>query len=163
LPSAFYLTILGVVACGLAIRREVQMKPLRQWHLYAPALIGLLTALVLLLLVPPLTGQRVVVWGLGFAAGFAIGLLRGALMRIQVDQMWVLVRLPHAKCALIAVVLLGLLMLGRIAADLAGPQGAPYLLPLTAAIAWCAGFLAGRSAGVAGRIRRAPHVELRQF
>lgn len=160
---AFFLSVLGVAACGLAIRREVEKKPLRHWHLYAPALAAALTSLVPLLLLLPLTGQRVVVWMLGFAAGFAIGLLRGAIMRIQVDQMWALVRLPHAKCALIAVVLLGLLVAGRLAADLVGPLGVPYQLPLTAAIAWCAGFLGGRTAGVVGRLRRAPHVELRQF
>ena len=162
LQLAYFLIVLGVGACGLVCRREVQRKPMRRWHLYAPPVIATFVALVPLLQ-GSLVGQRAAVWVLALGAGFAIGLLRGAMVRIQVDQMWALVRVPQAPCALIAVILIALLGAGRIAADIVGPAGVAFLEPLAAALAWCAGFLAGRAAAIAARVRRAPHYELRQF
>lgn len=110
-----------------------------------------------------LTPGGLVVWGLALAAGAAIGLLRGLMMRIQVDQMWALIRLPQARCGLLTVSLIALLVATLIASRLAGPAGATYLQPLGAALAWCAGFLGGRALAIATRVRRAPHFELRQF
>jgi len=162
LQPAYLLIVLGVVACALVCRREAQRKPMRRWHLYGPPVIATFVALVPLVHGPAIA-QRGFVWVLALAAGFAIGLIRGALLRIQVDQMWQLVRVPQAPCALISVTLIALLVAGRIAADVMGPGGAVFLQPLTAALAWVAGFLAGRAAAIAARTRRAPHFELRQF
>jgi hypothetical protein len=135
---------------------------MRRWHLYGPPLIATFVALVPLAS-GPLSAQRAIVWLLALGAGFAIGLIRGAMVRIQVDQMWALIRVPQAPCALVSVILIALLVAGRITADVAGPSGVVFLQPICAALAWCAGFLAGRAAAITARVRRAPHFELRQF
>lgn len=159
---ANFLLVLGVAACAFAIRREAEMKPMRLSHLYGASL-----AATLVVLAPfgflPLTPGGLVVWGLAAAAGAAIGLLRGIVMRIQVDQMWALIRLPQARCGLIAVGLIALLVVALIASRVAGLAGTDYLRPLGTALAWCAGFLGGRALAIANRVRRAPHFELRQF
>lgn len=162
MPFVYCLIVLGVAACAFAIRREAQIKPMRLWHLYGPFAAAVAVAAIPFLLRPPNPGN-LVVWGLALAAGAAIGLLRGLALRIQVDQMWVLVRLPQARDALIIVVLIGLLAAAGIGAQSAGPSGAEYLQPLNAGLAWCAGFLGGRALAIGSRIRRAPHFELRQF
>lgn len=161
-PFAYFLILLGVAACAFVIRREAQVKPLRIWHLYAPFVAAAAVAAIPFLLSPP-NPANLVVWGLALAAGAAIGVLRGLAVRIQVDQMWALVRLPQGRDALIAVVLIGLLAAARIGAQATGPSGAEYLQPINAALAWCAGFFGGRALAIVSRIRRAPHFELRQF
>ena len=63
----------------------------------------------------------------------------------------------------VLVSLIALLVVALIATRIAGPAGTGYLQPLGAGLAWCAGFLGGRALAIASRIRRAPHIELRQF
>lgn len=162
MPFAYFLIVLGVAACAFAVRREAQIKPMRLWHLYGPFIAAALVAAIPFLLRAPNPGN-LVVWALALAAGAAIGVLRGLGLRIQVDQMWALIRLPQARDALIIVVLIGVLATARIGTQAAGPSGTEYLQPLNAALAWCAGFLGGRALAIVSRIRRAPHFELRQF
>lgn len=159
---AYFLLVLGATACALASRREVEAKPTRLSHLYGAFLAAALVALAPFLFLP-LTPGGLMVWSLALAAGAAIGLMRGVMMRIQVDQMWALIRLPQARCGLLAVSLIALLVVALIASRVAGPAGTDYLRPLAAALAWCAGFLGGRALAIASRVRRAPHFELRQF
>jgi hypothetical protein len=162
LSLAYFFLVLGLIACVLASRREIEAKPMRLSHLYGAVLAAALLALAAFLLVP-LTPGGLVVWCLALAVGTAIGVMRGVMMRIQVDQMWALIRLPQAQCGRLAVSLIGLLVVALIASRIAGPAGTDYLQPLGAALAWCAGFLGGRALAIAGRVRRAPHFELRQF
>ena len=159
---AYFLLVLSLMGCALASRREIEAKPMRLSHLYGAFLAAALVALApfLFLQLPP---GGLVVWGLALAAGAAIGVMRGVMMRIQVDQMWSLIRLPQAQCGRLAVSLIALLVVALIATRIAGPAGTGYLQPLGAGLAWCAGFLGGRALAIASRIRRAPHIELRQF
>ena len=150
------------MACALASRREIEAKPMRLSHLYGAFVAAALVALAPFLFLSWTPGG-LVVWGLALAAGAAIGVMRGVVMRIQVDQMWSLIRLPQAQCGGLAVSLIGLLVVALIASRIAGPAGADYLPTLGAALAWCAGFLGGRALAIASRVRRAPHFELRQF
>lgn len=156
------LIVLGVAACAFTIRREAQIKPMRLWHLYGPFVAAAAVAAIPFLLRAPNPGNFVV-WALALAAGAAIGVLRGLGLRIQVDQMWALIRLPQARDALIIVVLIGVLAAARIGTQAVGPSGAEYLQPLNAALAWCTGLLGGRALAIVSRIRRTPHFELRQF
>lgn len=162
MPFAYFLIVLGVTACVFASRREARIKPMQHWHLFGPFAAAGAVAAIPFLLCPPNPGN-LVVWELALGAGAAIGVLRGLAMRIQVDQMWALVRLPQARGAVIIVVLIGLLAAARIGAQAAGPSGAGYVQPLNAGLAWCAGFLGGRALTILSRLRGAPHVELRQF
>ena len=97
------------MGCALASRREIEAKPMRLSHLYGAFLAAALVALApfLFLQLPP---GGLVVWGLALAAGAAIGVMRGVMMRIQVDQMWSLIRLPQAQCGRLAVSLIALLV-----------------------------------------------------
>ena len=82
---AYFLLVLSLMGCALASRREIEAKPMRLSHLYGAFLAAALVALApfLFLQLPP---GGLVVWGLALAAGAAIGVMRGVMMRIQVDQ-----------------------------------------------------------------------------
>jgi hypothetical protein len=155
------LAILGTVGCGLVVMRELQTRPIRLWRLFLMPLLVTLITLFLLIYMPP-EMRHPSTWGIVLLIGILIGVGRGLLMRLQVDHMWALIRIPRPRDTLIMLILVAVLVLGEIASALAGPAGGKYHPLLTTALILCAGFCNGRALTAALRIGREPHFELRR-
>ena len=152
---------LGAMATvGLALR-EIRGRTLRRGHLFLLPAVATLMALILLLFQlaakqPPWVLAAV------FALGLAAGGLRGATMKLEVDQNWHLVR-PTGRRALFWVALAIPVAAGfEIGGAIVGPQGALVRLAGAGIGLLCAGLLVGRAAVFVIRLVRAPHVDLRR-
>lgn len=137
-------------------------RPLPRRRLAAPPLLAIACALVFLLF--HLGSQRPPwIFAAAFAAGLAVGALRGFTLQLQVDHMFDKIRLPRARGSfLIALALLGAVLL-EIGGALAGPAGLAVRLVAPEIAAVCAGMLTGRAMAVAMRWRGAQHVDLHRM
>src|SRR5262249_27140663 len=151
----------GTIGCALAIMRELQARPMRPWRLFLMPLLVTLVALILLAYTPPEL-RHPPTWGAALLIGVMIGFVRGLWMRLQVDHMWTLIRLPRPRDTLWVFVLVAMLVLGELAVAIAGPDGQKYSPLLTTTLMLCAGFCNGRAWTLALRVRSAPHFELRR-
>ncbi|MFI4998436.1 MAG: hypothetical protein ACHQK9_01045 [Reyranellales bacterium] len=161
-PWGYLVLLAGVAGCALAIVREARHRPMRPTLLLVAPLLALAIAAVVVLS-GPAEMRRLAFWGMSFAVAAMAGAVRGFVVRLQVDQMWLLICLPHSRDALWIVIALALLVIGIIVTAVAGAPATAYRPLLAMALIFCAGLLVGRNWALAMRIRRAPHVELRRL
>jgi len=154
--------LVTVVACLRLSVDELRSRCTRRSRLAWPALLGLVCAAIFLLFH---VGVRQPPWifGLALAIGVAAGAAKGIAIPLEVDHMFERVRLPGVRVTLVAAVLLAVAVALEIAGSLLGPPGLFLRLGAPPLAAASAGFLAGRSAVIALRCRRAPHVVLHRF
>lgn len=151
------LMALGALLCLRATAHEARGRRMRPLRLLGPPLFATFTALVLL--VSP-SGELWLpaVWVLGLL----VGMVRGFAVRLYVDHLWNLIRVPRARDGLWGALALVLMVALEVVATLVGSTGTPYQAMLAAGVAFCAGLLAGRAWAVSMRIRRSPHNQLRR-
>jgi hypothetical protein len=157
--------VLGAVAAVSFALREIRGRTLRRRHLFLLPAVATLMALILVLFAlaakqPP--------WMLGipFALGLAAGAVRGATMKLEVDQNWHLVR-PTGRRALfwVAMAIPAAAVLeigGAMGSTMVGPPAALVRLAGAGLGLLCAGLLVGRAAVLVIRLVQAPHVDLRR-
>ena len=152
---------LGAVAAVYLALRETRGRVMRHTRLGALPLVAILLALILLLF-QLAAKQPAWMFAVPFAAGLAGGGVRGATMKLQVDQNWHLVR-PTGRRALIWVSLAFPVAVAlEIGGAVAGPPGKPWRLAAAEVAILCAGLIVGRALVLAVRLWRAPHVDLRR-
>lgn len=152
---------LGSVAAVYLALQETRGRVMRPTRLGALPLVAMALALILLLF-QLAARQPPWMFALAFAAGLAGGGIRGATMKLQVDQNWRLVR-PTGRRALIWVSLaLPVAVALEIGGAVAGEPGLPWRLAAAALAILCAGLIVGRALVLAVRRWRAPHVDLRR-
>lgn len=163
----FHLNLLHIVlvlgamfAVHLALR-EIRGRSMRRWRLFALPATALILAMILVLF--QLAARQPSWWfGATFAAGTAVGALRGATMLLKVDQNFRLLR-PTSRRALFWVTLAIPVSIGvELGGAMVGADGALLRLASAFTMVMCAGLLAGRAAALAVRLPRAPHVDLRR-
>jgi len=154
---------LGAAGCLRAIMHETHGRLVRPGRLFTAPVLALLTALVLLLLIPVDMRQHRL-WALTLATGFVAGALRGFTMRLQVDHEFDLLRLPSAPDGVGSSVILAMLAAISVVLAMTMPADAPLELMVemlaAAGVALCAGFLGGRAVLIYLRHLRAPHLQL---
>jgi hypothetical protein len=152
---------LGSIAAVILALREIRGRTMRRGHLFLLPMAAMLLALILLLF-QLAAKQPPWMLGLPFALGLAAGAVRGATMKLEVDQNWRLVR-PTSRRALFWVALAIPVAAGfEIGGAIVGPPGAPVRLAGAGIGLLCAGLLVGRAAVVVIRLVQAPHVDLRR-
>lgn len=152
---------LGAAAAVYLALRETRGRVMRPARLGFLPLVAVALAAILLLF-QLAAKQPAWMFAVTFAAGLAVGAVRGATMKLQVDQNWGLVR-PTGRRALIWVSLaLPFAVVLEIGGALAGPPGIPWRLAAAAVAILCAGLVVGRALALAVRLWRAPHVDLRR-
>ena len=162
-PNLLHLVLLFcAVSCVVLTLREVSNRPLPLQRLAAPALVAAACALVFLFLKVGI-GRPPWTYGAALAAGLAGGTVRGFTLKLQVDHMFSIARLPRARGSLLVGFFLVGAVLLEIGGALAGAAGAPFRLVAPDIAAACAGVLAGRMTAIAIRWRWEPHVELRRM
>ncbi len=150
----------AIVSVSLALR-EIRGRTMRRARLYLLPMVATLIASVLTLFAlaakqPP--------WALAatFMFGVVAGAVRGATMKVEVDQNWHLLR-PASRRALFWVAMAIPVAVGlEIGGAIAGPPAALVRLAGAGIGLLCAGLLVGRAAVFAIRLARAPHVDLRR-
>ena len=131
----------------------------KAWRLAVPPCFAAVVALVLLAGVFEATLPHDAEWLVAALIGALLGRLRGRTIEVDVDRRRDLVRQHRSADGPLVAIALLLLSL----ADLAGAALAePLIEPdwIAAGAAFCAGWLGGRSAAIAVRSTRLPHVEL---
>ncbi|MBI3196363.1 MAG: hypothetical protein HYZ40_02400 [Rhodospirillales bacterium] len=152
---------LGALASvGLALR-EIRGRAMRRWQLFTLPLVATLMALILLLF-QLAARQPPWMFGAAFALGLAAGAARGAILKLEVDQNWRLVRPPTRRALFWVALALAVAAGFEIGGALAGPPGALWRLAGAGIAMLCAGLLVGRAAAFAVRLGQAPHVDLRR-
>ena len=153
--------VIGAAGAVYFALREVRSQVMRRARFARLPLTATVLALVLLLFQ---LAAHAVPWTftLPFGLGLAAGALRGATMKLEVDQNYRLAR-PTGRRVLFWVSLALPVAVGlEIAGALSGPSGAPLRLAAAHLAMLCAGLLIGRALVLAVRLARAPHVDLRR-
>ena len=155
-----YLThgvmLLSALAAAIVIVPESIGRIVRWWW---PAMVALLAALSALALIAYPTWGDLKNPGLWMFAILAavVGVARGYLLRVDVDQIWGLVRLQRSYDTFLAAVLLVALAAIEIMLANIGPADQPTMeLGMTIA----ASYLVGLTAAVLFRARSEPHADL---
>ncbi len=141
--------------------RETRGGVMRNGRLARLPLVAVLLALILLLF-QLAAHQPAWSFAIPFGLGLAGGALRGATMKLEVDQNYHLVR-PTGRRILFWVSLALPVAVGlEIAGALMSTAGLPLRLAGAHLAILCAGLLVGRALVLAIRFVRAPHVDLRR-
>ncbi len=152
---------LGSIAAVFLAFRETRGRVMRPAGFGALPLVAILLASILLLF-QLAAKQPAWMFAVPFAVGLVAGGVRGATMKLQVDQNWLLVR-PTGRRALIWVSLaLPVAIALEVGGSVAGAAGIPWRLAAAARALLCAGLIAGRAVALTVRVWRAPHVDLRR-
>lgn len=162
-PNFLHLVLLvGAAACVALTLRELGQRPMSLQRAAAPAFVAGACALVFFLL-KVANGHPAWTFGAALAAGFAGGVVRGFTLKLQIDHMYAVVRLPRARGSmLVALFLLGAVLLD-IGGAITGVAGSPFRLVAPDVAAACSGILAGRMLPIAMRWRSETHVDLRRM
>ncbi|MDP1750280.1 MAG: hypothetical protein Q8L22_12540 [Reyranella sp.] len=153
--------VLSAMAAVYFALRENRGRVMRHRRLFSLPLLAMVVALILLLF-QLAAHQPAWTFAVPFGLGLAGGALRGATMKLEVDQNWHLVR-PTGRRALFWVSLALPIAIGlEIAGTLAGAPGTPLRLAGAHVAILCTGLLVGRALVLAVRLWRAPHVDLRR-
>jgi hypothetical protein len=164
--TAHLISQLLIVAAALAAVATVVPESRRQliprWQLLLPA--GLAALVYVAEIVHPSLEQldQPGLWLVAVAAA-VVGFARGHFLRLEVDQVWNLIRLRRAREGLWLAVVLALLAIAEaIEVALAAPDATDLAFrPLVEfCMAPVAGFMVGRAAAAWLRIPDVPHSEL---
>jgi hypothetical protein len=166
MSGTLHLAQVMIVAAALAAVAasvpEARRQPIRRWQLLLPAGLAVL-ACVVEIVHPSLEelGQPEV-WLVAVAAG-VVGFARGHFMRLEVDQVWNVIRLRRAREGLWLSVVLALLAIAEaVEVALAATDATDLVFrPLVEfGMALVAGFMVGRAGAAWLRIPDVPHSEL---
>jgi len=152
------VTVLMLSACVAAFP-ELRRWPIPRWRLAVPSLLIAAATLVLLYLPPSNDLREPQVWMMALVAAL-LGLARGALIGLQVDQgsgRLLLSRAPEGFWIAIAA---ALLVVGDLFAEPLGHVGSSFSRTVELALAILASFLIGRNMTLVMRSRDTPHRDL---
>lgn len=155
------LAAAGAVICAVPEARRRVMRP---WQLLlAPALAGL-SAFVMVIYPGLKELDQPEMWELAVICA-VVGLVRGQMMPLDVDQVWNVLRLHRWREGMLAAIALLLVaIVGAIEAILVGPTRSPenpgFRLLFEIGMTSAAGFLIGRAGTLWFRIPHMPHQEL---
>lgn len=154
--------VIGAMAAVHLALREIRGRSVRPWRLFALPAVALILAMILVLF--QLAARQPSWWfGAVFAAGAAVGAVRGATMILKVDQNLRLLR-PTSRRALFWVTLAIPIAIGvEIGGAMVGADGVQLRLAAAFTMSLCAGLLAGRAVALAARLQSAPHVDFRRM
>ena len=152
------VVILMLSACVAAFS-ELRQWPIPRWRLAVPSLLITVATLVLLYLPPSNDLRELEVWMAALVAA-VLGIVRGALIGLQVDQGSGRLRLLRAPEAFWIAVLAVLLMLGDRLAEPLGHVGASFSQTVELVLVVLASFLIGRNTALVMRSRDTPHSDL---
>lgn len=157
-PFVLILLALALATCVFALR-ERRALPIRRWRLaLVPLLIAAATFIVFY--IPPSNDLREPqVWLTGLLAG-VLGVARGALISLRVDQAWGRLLLRRAPEGFWIAVVSALFILADILADPVGEVGSSFIKSVELALMALLSFLIGRNAALVLRSRDAPHHDL---
>lgn len=161
LHATHALMLVFAVAAALSAVREGLGLPVKRWSLLLTPLLAAVSALVLISHPSLADLRRPGMWLFALVA-VLVGIARGALLRLQVDNAWRLVRLRRAQDGLFATLLFLLLAIGEIALRIAGPAGVAYHPTVELGMLLIVSFLVGRAAAAWQRALHMPHVDLRR-
>ena len=157
LAFASLVTVLLLAACVVTFP-EQRAWPIPRWRLALSPLLVAAATLVVLYLPPSNDLREPAVWMVGLVAG-VLGVVRGALIGLQVDQRSGRLRLGRAPEGFWIAVVAAVVILGE---HVVGPLGrvghSGHSVELALVI--LASFLAGRNAALSVRSSDAPHGDL---
>lgn len=166
MSGGLYLAQIMIVAAALAAVAAAAPEGLgrliRRWQLLLPA--GLAALVCVAEIVHPSLEKldQPEVWLVAVAAG-VVGFARGHFLRLEVDQVWNVIRLRRAREGLWLAVVLALLAIAEAVEVALAPADATDLAfrPLVEfGMALVAGFMVGRAGAAWLRVPDVPHSEL---
>ena len=160
-PNLLHFVLLVLAAgCVVSMLREASGKAVSPSRLAAPPTFAAICALLFFVLSIG-TGFPSWTFAVALAIGLGAGAVRGWTMKLRVDHMFGIARVPKAPYAFLAGVVLLAAVLLEIGSALVGAATSPVrwvALDLTAARA---GVLIGRASAIAVRWNKQPHRDLR--
>ncbi|CAN5892539.1 hypothetical protein BH11PSE3_BH11PSE3_28230 [soil metagenome] len=156
--SSVLLAAMALGACIVAFP-ERRGEPIRRWRLALPLLLVGAATLFLHYLPPSNDLRDPQVWMLVLLAA-VVGIVRGAMIRLRVDQASGHLVLPRAPEGFVIAILAALLVLADIIATPAGEVGSSFVPAIELALLILSSFLIGRNAALAVRSHDAPHADL---
>ena len=152
------VAVLMLLACVAAFP-ELRQWSIPRWRLAVPSLLIAAATLVLLYLPPSNDLREPQVWMMALVAA-VLGLARGALIGLQVDQASGRLLLSRAPEGFWIAVLAALLVVGDLIAEPLGHAGASFNQTVELVLAILASFLIGRNTALVLRSRDTPHGDL---
>lgn len=162
--AAQTVIVLAAAAAVLLAIPEGCRRVFRTWQLLFPPALAALAAVVQLIYPSLLELNQPEMWELSIVAA-VIGVARGQFMRVDVDQIWNVVRLPRAPEGLLAAIMLMLFaIIGGAEALVFEPAREPevpgFHLLIAIGMTMAAAFLIGRASTAWFRIPHVPHQDL---
>jgi hypothetical protein len=155
---SFLIVVLMLSAC-VATLSEQRRSPFARWRLAMPPLLVAAATLVLLYLPPSNDLHEPQLWTAALVAA-VLGIVRGALIGLQVDQSSGRLLLRRAREGFWIAVVAALLVVGDLLAEPLGYVGASFSQTVELVLAMLASFLIGRNAALVMRSRDTPHRDL---
>jgi hypothetical protein len=152
------VVVLMLAACVAALP-ELRRSPFARWRLALPPLLVAAATLVLLYLPPSNDLSEPQVWMLALVAA-VLGLARGALIGLQVDQSSGRLLLSRAPEGFWIAIAAALLVVGDLVVEPLGHVGASFSQTVELVLAMLASFLIGRNTALVMRSRDTPHRDL---
>jgi hypothetical protein len=152
------VVVLMLAACVAALP-EQRRSPFARWRLALPPLLVAAATLVLLYLPPSNDLREPQVWMLALVAA-VLGIGRGALIGLQVDQGSGRLLLSRAPEGFWIAIVAALLVVGDLVVEPLGHVGASFSQTVELAVAMLASFLIGRNTALVMRSRDTPHRDL---
>lgn len=162
--AAQTVIVLAAAATVLFAIPEGCRRVFRTWQLVLTPALAALAAGVQVIYPSLLELQQPEMWELSIIAA-VIGVARGHFMRLDVDQIWNVVRLPRAPEGLLVAIMLVLFAIIGVAEALVfepgrEPEAPGFHLLIAIGMTMAAAFLIGRAGAAWFRIPHVPHQEL---
>jgi hypothetical protein len=159
LPVFSVLVVVLMLSAGAAALPELRRSPFPRWRLAMPPLLVAAATLVLLYLPPSNDLREPQLWTAALVAA-VLGIVRGALIGLQVDQNSGRLLLWRAREGFWIAVVATLLVVGDLLAEPLGHVGASFSQTVELVLAILASFLIGRNTALVLRSRDTPHGDL---
>jgi hypothetical protein len=159
LAALSVLVVVLMLSACVAAFPELCRWPIPRWRLAVPSLLIAAATLVLLYLPPSNDLSEPQIWMMGLVAA-VLGLARGALIGLQVDQASGRLLLRRAPEGFWIAALAALLVAGDLLAEPVGHAGSSFSQTVELALAILASFLIGRNMALVMRSRDTPHGDL---